>query len=254
VIRSGRVVVQCDVQGGGFVAAFDIESGNELWRTPRADVPTWSTPAVFARDKGPDHVIVNGYRHIGAYELETGREVWRMSGGGDIPVPTPIAWRDRVFITNAHGSSAPIYAVLTGAASGDISLAKDATSGEHVAWSTRRGGNYMQTPIVWGGRLYCCSDRGVLAAYDARTGERLFRARVGKGRSGFTASPVIGGGKLYVTSEDGSVYVIEPGKEYEEIQKNELDEPCMATPAISDGVIYFRTRRHLVAIASVRDA
>ena len=57
-----------------------------------------------------------------------------------------------------------------------------------------------------------------------------------------------------MTSEDGSVYVIEPGKEYEEIQKNELDEPCMATPAISDGVIYFRTRRHLVAIASVRDA
>ena len=46
VIHNGRVILQADVQKGSFVAAFDVRTGKELWRTPRADVPTWSTPAV----------------------------------------------------------------------------------------------------------------------------------------------------------------------------------------------------------------
>ena len=46
MIHNGRVILQVDVQKGSFVAAFDVRTGKELWRTPRADVPTWSTPAV----------------------------------------------------------------------------------------------------------------------------------------------------------------------------------------------------------------
>ena len=120
VIHNGRVILQADVQKGSFVAAFDVRTGKELWRTPRDDVPTWSTPAVVSMN-GRDQVIVNGWKHIGGYDLETGKEVWRMTGGGDIPVPTPIAAHGLVFITNAHGKLAPIYAIKP-TASGDISL------------------------------------------------------------------------------------------------------------------------------------
>ena len=53
-----------------------------------------------------------------------------------------------------------------------------------------------------------------------------------------------------MNSEDGDVYVIEAGEELNEIAVNELGETLMATPAISDGVIYFRARRHLIAVGS----
>ena len=52
VIHGDRVVVQADVQKGSFVAALDLATGRELWRTARADVPTFSTPAVYSDARG----------------------------------------------------------------------------------------------------------------------------------------------------------------------------------------------------------
>jgi outer membrane protein assembly factor BamB len=98
VIHRNFVLVQCDVQTNSFIAALDIRNGREAWRTPRNDVPTWSTPTVDAR-ASCEQVILNGYRHSGGYELRTGMELWTLSGGGDIPVPTPIVAHDLIFLT-----------------------------------------------------------------------------------------------------------------------------------------------------------
>ena len=64
----------------------------------------------------------------------------------------------------------------------------------------------------------------------------------------FAASGVAADGKLYFTSEEGEVFVVKPGIEHEVLAKNLLGESCLATPALSEGTIYFRTRRHLIAI------
>jgi outer membrane protein assembly factor BamB len=246
VIREGMVLVQADVLKGSFLAAFDVTSGKETWRTPRSDYPTWSTPAVHT-SAGRSQVIVNGFKHVGGYDLRTGKELWRMKGGGDIPVPTPILHRDLVFITNAHGPAAPIFAVRA-SASGDISLAPNVDTGAHVAWSQQREGAYMQTPIIYGDLLYVCRDNGVLGVYEAATGKRLYQQRIGAGRSGFSASAVAGDGKVYYTSEDGSVFVIKAGNTFEQLAENPLGETAMATPAISEGTMFLRTRTRLVAI------
>src|SRR5687768_8142388 len=236
VIHNGRVILQADVQKGSFVAAFDVRSGKELWST-----------AAIVNMNGRDQVIVNGWKHIGGYDLETGKEVWRMTGGGDIPVPTPIAAHGLVFITNAHGKAAPIFAIKP-TATGDISLKDGQTSNEHIAWSYMRDGGYMQTPIVYGDILYVCRDNGVLNAFDAKTGTKLYQARLGDGKTGFSASAVAANGRLYFTSEDGDVYVVKAGPTYELLGTNPLGEVAMATPAISEGTLLFRTRNHLVAV------
>ncbi|HEX2465361.1 MAG TPA: PQQ-binding-like beta-propeller repeat protein [Thermoanaerobaculia bacterium] len=254
VIHDGKVIVQVDVlQKGGFIAAFDVATGNEVWRVGRTDVPTWSTPTVWPLGAGASGgsttlVLANGYRQIGAYDFATGREVWRMTGGGDIPVPTPITAHDLAFITNAHGRMAPVYAVRAGA-SGDITLATGATSNAGLAWSTARDGAYMQTPIVYGDLLYVGRDNGVVTCFDARTGAQKYQTRIGDGSRGFTSSPVAADGKIYFTSEQGDVVVVRAGAEYQELARNELGEVHMSTPAISEGVLYFRTRGHVVAIA-----
>jgi outer membrane protein assembly factor BamB len=247
VVHDGRVIVQCDVQEDSFIAAFALEDGSELWRTPRRDVPSWSTPAVHADGKDGGQVIVNGFRHIGGYDLSTGKELWKLRGGGDIPVPTPVISGGLVFITNAHGGPSPIYAVKL-EARGDITPAAGAAAGGHLAWSRERGGNYMQTPIVLGEHLYLQNDRGVLSCYEASSGERLYQERVGAGASGFTSSPVAAGGNLYLTSEEGEVHVIEAGAKFRVLAVNQLGETCLATPAISRGTLFFRTRGQVVAV------
>jgi outer membrane protein assembly factor BamB len=245
VIHDNMVIIQADVQKDSFLGAYDIESGKELWRTPRNDVPTFGTPAVVPYTAGGAkgwQVVVNGWKHIGGYDLKTGKELWSLKGGGDIPVPTPVFLDGLVVVTNAHGKGRPIYAIRTDAA-GDIT-----ESHASIAWTEERGGNYMQTPLLHDGLGYFCLDSGVLTVYQMDKGERVYQQRLGGGTSGFTSSAVTAGDHLYITNEEGHSYVLALGREYKLLAENDTGETVMATPAISDGVLYIRGGKHLFAI------
>jgi outer membrane protein assembly factor BamB len=246
ILVDGKVVVQCDVQKGSFVAALDLKSGKTLWKTDRADVPTWSTPAL-CEEAGRKQIVVNGWKHIGGYDLATGKSLWKLVGGGDIPVPTPIVAHGLIYLTNAHGRMAPVYAVKP-KATGEINLPSDNVGHPDVAWFKTRDGAYMQTPLVYGAHLYICRDNGILGCYDAKTGDKVYQERLGTGRTGFSASAVAGDGKLYFTGEEGTIYVVQAGPTFKVLATNEMDEVCMATPALSEGTLYFRTQGHLVAV------
>ncbi len=246
IIHDGYVILQCDVQEGSFITALNVKTGEEVWKTPRDEVPTWSSPAIF-QTTGGLQVVCNGYKHIGGYEFSTGKEIWKLAGGGDIPVPTPVIGHDLVYITNAHGMMAPIYAIKP-SAEGQIKLQSSEDTHKDVAWWGPRMGNYMQTPLIYGDYLYSCLDNGVLTCYDAKTGEKVYRKRVGKGLAGFTASAVAADKKIYYTCEDGDIYVVRAGKNFKLYRKCSLGEPCMATPAISDGILFIRGEKHLFAI------
>ncbi|HSF17654.1 MAG TPA: PQQ-binding-like beta-propeller repeat protein [Vicinamibacteria bacterium] len=241
VIHDGKVIIQADVLGESFLEVLSVDDGRTLWKISRDDVPTWSTPNIYRGPRG-DSVVLNGFKHIGGYELTTGRPIWKMSGGGDIPVPTPVVAGELIFITNAHGPGSPIYVVPT-SAEGEL------TPGD-LPWSIETGGAYMQTPLVLEAVLYSCRDNGVLSAFEAKTGKLLYRERLGGGDNGFSASPIAAGGKLYFTSEEGDVHVLRPGAEFEVLAVNSLGEVTMATPAASEGALFFRTRGHLVALGA----
>jgi outer membrane protein assembly factor BamB len=242
------VILQADVQKDSFLAAVDIDTGKELWRTKREDVPTFGSPAVVpytAGGKKEMQVVVNGWKHIGGYDLKTGKELWKMTSvGGDIPVPTPVFAEGVIVLTSAHGKGRPIYAIRTDAA-GEIDDKNPA-----MAWTIPNGGNYMQTPVLAGGLGYFCFDSGVLTVYQLKTGEKLYQQRLGGGTSGFSASAVAAGGKLYVTSEEGVTFVVAQGGEYKLLAQNELGETVMASPAIAGDVLYLRGRNHLFAIGT----
>jgi outer membrane protein assembly factor BamB len=247
VIHDGKVIVQADVQKNSFLAALDLASGKELWRTSRSDVPTFGTPGVVPYTAGGARamqVVLNGWKQIGGYDFATGKELWKLKGGGDIPVPTPVFMDGLIVITSAHGSERPIYAIRTDAAG---KLSADSKS---MAWTQARAGNYMQTPLLHDGLAYFCYDNGVLTVYQLSSGEKLYQQRLGAGTSGFSSSPVIAGDRLYVTNEEGHTYVLAPGREYKLLAQNELGETVMSTPAISDGVLYIRARKHLFAVGA----
>jgi outer membrane protein assembly factor BamB len=246
VIHDGMVIVQADVQKNSFLAMFDAKDGREVWRVGRTDVPTWSTPTIH-RVGGRTQILVNGMRHVGAYDFKTGDVIWKLSGGGDIPVPTPVVSDGLVYITNAHGRDSPVYAIKE-TATGDVSLKEAATSNDGVVWVAPRSGGYMCTPLVYRGLVYIVRYNGVLNVFDARSGERKFEARLAGATSAFTSSPVANDGKVYIASEDGQVFVLAAGPKYEEIAMNQMSTPILATPAISEGRMFLRTGDQIMAI------
>jgi outer membrane protein assembly factor BamB len=246
ILHDGVVVVQADVQKNSFIAAFNAQDGKEIWRIARNDVPTWSTPTIHEVN-GRTQLLVNGMRHVGAYDFKSGEVIWKLSGGGDIPVPTPVVSDGLVYITNAHGPFSPVYAIKD-TATGDVSLKDGASSNAHVAWSYLRGGGYMATPLAYRGLVYILTYNGVLTAYDGKTGEKKFTQRVGDATSAFTASPVAADGKIYVANEDGRIHVLKAGPAYEVLSVNDMTESTLATPALSEGMMIWRTQGHVVAI------
>lgn len=246
VLHDDKVIVQCDVHGESYWAVLDAKDGKELLRVSRGDDPSWCTPSILKADN-KTQVICNGYKKIAAYDLATGEEIWHFGGGGDVPVPRPIVSGDAVFITNGHGRS-PIYAVKA-TARGDLTPKDDDTTPEGMLWYRPNKGSYMPTPIVVGEVFYVANDNGVFTGFEVGTGKQLLRERLpGGGKSTYSASPVAADGRIYVTSEDGQVDVVRAARTFEVLASNQMGEICMATPAISDGLLLIRGRDHLFAI------
>ncbi len=246
IIYKNMVIVQCDIQRGSFIAAFDSATGKDLWRTQRDEIPSWSTPTVLEAN-GKAELITQATTFTRGYDPMTGKELWKYSGNSEIAIPTPIAGPGFVLITNGYRGVQPIVAVRPGA-SGDITLKQGETKGEFIPWATTKGGPYIPTPVIYGDQLYVLQGNGVLAAYKVATGERIYQERLGGTGGSFSASPVAGDGKIYLTSEDGDVFVVKAGPAYELLGKNTIGEVIMATPAISDGLLIFRGLKHVYAI------
>jgi outer membrane protein assembly factor BamB len=130
---------------------------------------------------------------------------------------------------------------------GDLTLKAGQESSEAIAWSKMRGGVYLPSPIALGDHLYTVSNNGILTAYEAKTGTRVYQQRVGDGGS-FVASPVAAAGKLYIANEDGDVYVVKAGAQYELLAKNAVGEAILATPAFAGDMLIVRGEKHLYGI------
>jgi outer membrane protein assembly factor BamB len=160
-------------------------------------------------------------------------------------MPAPVIAHDLIYITGGNPAGSPIYVFRPGA-TGDISLKAGEETNQYLAWRLSRGSSYTGTPLVYGDYLYISADSGVLSAYNARTGERIYQERL---PSSFSASPVAADGKLYLASEDGEVFVVRAGPKFELLATNAMGEALMATPAISDGIIILRSQSYVYAIA-----
>lgn len=244
IIYKDKIIIQCDIPKKPYITVLDVATGNEKWKTYRDDeVSTWCTPAIYAKD-GKAQVIANGYSQICGYDFETGQKIWRLSNGGDAPAPTPVIANDLIYLNSAHGKWSPIFAVRPDA-KGDITLDTESTKNQYIAWSVKRGGAYMQTPLIYDGLLYNLNINGMLTCFDGLTGETKYRESF---KEAFSASAVAADGKIYFSSESGNVYVVKAGPEYKLIAKNALKDNCMATPAISGNALYFRTQHSVIAI------
>ena len=245
IIYKNLVIVQADVQEKSFIAAYDLKTGKQIWKTMRDEISSWGTPTVY-EGKTRAELITNGSKAIRGYDPLTGRELWKLTPNSEITTPTPFVAHDLIYVTSGYAPIQPIYAIRPGA-NGDISLKDGKDSNDFIAWSKQRGGPYMPTPVVYGDYLYTCSNQGVFTAYNAKTGERIYQERLGGKGGAFTASPVASDNKIYLSSEDGDVFVVKAGPKYELLATNPVGEVMMATPALNSGLLIVRGVNHLFA-------
>lgn len=247
IIYKDMVIVQADIQKGSFIAAYNIKDGKQVWKTSREELPSWSTPAIY---EGPPRTeLITHAKMIRAYDPSNGKELWRLGPNSEIEAPTPIISHGLIFVTNGYAPIQPIYAIRPGG-SGDLTLPVDKDSSDFIAWRKKNGGPYMPTPVAYGDLFYTVSNQGVVAAYNVKTGERVFQQRLPNSGGGYTSSPVAGDGKVYVANEDGDVNVIKGGEKYEFVATNKLGEAMMSSPAISDGVLFFRAEHSVFAVGA----
>ena len=246
ILWNNLVILQCDTQDDSFLLALDADTGKQVWKTDRDELPSWGTPTVATTSTGPE-LVTNASNFIRGYDPRTGKELWKLGRSSKITAPTPLFADDKFILASGRGPERPIFVVKAGAR-GDLTLPDGKTASESVIWSRSGRGSYMPTPLVYDGIVYVLANNGLLDAYDLKTGEEIYRQRLPQVGSGFSASPVAADGKLYLSNEDGDMLVIAAGRNYAHLGTNAMGELLMATPALSEGVMYVRSANSLFAV------
>jgi outer membrane protein assembly factor BamB len=248
IIYRDLVIVQADGHKQSFIAAFNLKDGKQAWRVERNEITSWTTPTIY-QGRNRVELIANGGRYIRGYDPLTGKELWRFADNNtEVKMQAPLIAHDLIYITGGYPPGRTMYAFRPGA-TGDISLKPGEEKNAFVAWTTPKGSPYTPTPIIYGNLMYVVADNGVLSAYDAKTGENIYQQRL---PTSFSASPVAADGKLYLSSEDGDIFVVKAGRQYELISRNTMGQALMATPALTDGMLIVRAGDAIYALGERR--
>ena len=238
VIYEDLLILSCDGNDVQFVVALDKATGKVRWKKMREGYQAYTTPLIVSLPGG-DQVISPGALRAIAYEPRTGKEIWQVKyGEGFSNVPRPVYGVGLVFICTGFQQASLLAIKPDG--HGDITKSK-------IEWRLDRGVPLTPSPLLVGNELYMVSDNGIATCVDAKTGQELWRARLGGNHS---ASPIYADGKIYFLSEEGESVVIAPGRELKHLATNQLDGPTLASMAVSSGSLFIRSATHLYRISN----
>ena len=250
-LAGNLLIVLCDNEKQQFIAAFDKQTGKQIWRTNRdlggkgqpVQRSSWSTPYVWRHPERTE-IIAVGPETVVSYDLQ-GKELWRMSGMAATPIPTPFAYQGLLYINGGRGRS--LFAIRPGA-TGDITLKEGQTSNEYIAWSQPRAGTYLPSSLAYEGAIYTLTETGILNRFDAKTGKQTYKTRIDPAATAFTTSPWAYNGKLFCLSEEGLTFVVNTTEEFKLSHVNELDDMAQASPALVGERLLIRTEHRLYSI------
>ena len=244
VLFEDLLIIPCDGSDVQYVVAVNANTGKTVWKTDRppmrSDVgdyqKAFSTPLVIEH-AGRTQVVIPGAQWFVSYEPRTGKEIWRVDhDAGFSNVPRPVFDGERVFLCTGFVRG-QMWAIRPDG-SGDITET-------HVDWKRKKQIPTMPSPIIVDDKIYIVSDGGVASCFDTTSGDELWRERMG---GKYSASPLFTDGRIYFCNHDGETTVLQPGSEYQEIAKNQLDGQLMASPVVVGSDLLLRSDTHLYRI------
>lgn len=217
------VVVQIDNQGESFAAGIDMADGRTRWRIARQKEAMWTSPVRLpAETPEKDLVLLQSRKKLTSHDPRTGKQVWQFEAS---------CHSVATLTTDEQGC---VYLP----AEGLNKLKYDADSGQvELLWHQPKLRSANSSPIVHGGKAYTIKKPGILVCGDADDGEILWQLRL---QGPFWATPVLADGKLYCVNHKGLVQVVELGEQGKLLETSQLADGMLASPAVSDGAIYFR--------------
>jgi outer membrane protein assembly factor BamB len=238
--RNEVICIQYQSKGKTLFAAFDKQTGKNLWQHDRPNAMCWSTP-VMLRVGDRDDLVYNGSDNLVAYDPETGNERWRVSGTSGEAIPTVVVGGG--FLYSASGRNGPTMAIRPGG-TGDLTAT-------NIVWRNLRGGPHVPSPLYHNGRLYIVNDTGIATCLNAVDGQTVWQHRL---RGRFSMSPVGCRDRILVTNEDGQSTIFKAADRFEALAENDLDEGVLATPALLGDRLYVRSAQHLWCIGGAANS
>jgi outer membrane protein assembly factor BamB len=258
VLDGGRLYLQL-IHGEGNpdtrearVVCLDAASGSEIWQSERPSdgraecEHSYASPVLY-RDGEREFLVTHGNDYVVAYGLADGKELWRC---GDL---NPKGSYNPTLRFVASPVAVPGFIVVPSAKKKGVLCLKPDGQGnitdnpEYSHWRWTTGTPDVPSPLVVEGIVYLCDEDGFFSAADAKTGEKFYSKKA-TSRGRHRASPVYVDGKIYSTARSGIVTVVKPGKEFEIISQNDMQEPITASPVPAGGRIYLRSFDALYAI------
>jgi outer membrane protein assembly factor BamB len=243
VLHGNTLIVCWDHEGRSFLYALDKHSGKTLWKVPRDEKTSWSTPLI-VEEEGKTQVIVSATKRVRGYDLSTGSQLWECAGLTDNVVSSPVYYHGLVITGNSYYSQA-MLAIRVAGATGDI------TGTDHVVWKLNRLSPYVSSPLLYDDVLYVLRhNQNVLSRFDPTTGKlRGEPLRLEGIRDFIFSSPVGAAGRIYVTGRDGTTVVLRHDRENAPLAVNHLNDSFSASAAVVDRELYLRGEHFLYCIA-----
>jgi len=222
VIYHDGVIVAAEYDGDSFIAAFDRKTGKQVWRTPRPNNITFSTPSI-AHVGGRDQLLISGAQQVAAFAPQTGKPLWSLPGTTFATCGTMVWDGDVVYASGGYPDAQTIAIRATGSGT--------------VLWKNNQK-CYEQSMLAHNGYLYALTDNGVLFCWRGSDGKVMWTQRL---KGPVSASPVLAGDQIYWANEEGTLYVFRANPErYELIRENHVGDDAFPSPAICGGQVYLR--------------
>ncbi len=220
------------------LVALDGATGEEVWRTARPVINSWTSPIVITHEDR-DEIITCSEPLVISYDPATGQELWRTEClYGDV-------------------ASSPCYAgglVFACSDQSDLSALRPPAPGEgnegEVVWAADEGLPDITSPVSDGALIYLVAGYGYVTCYDVEDGTKVWEHSL---EATFESSPIVVGSNVYVADTDGVMHIFEAGREFRRVGMGTFGERVSATPAFVAGRIYVRGERYLYCVG-VEDA
>lgn len=239
VVYKGGLIVNGDHDGESYLALLDTQTGQTIWKAPRAGkTRSYSVPRVLSV-AGRDQIVLTGSYATSGFHPDTGELLWRVDGPSEQMVASILDRGDILFAMGGYPER-HLLAIKKGGA-GDITQS-------HIVWRTHKGVPYVPSALLYGDYLHVVSDEGSYTCFEPETGKELSRKRIALHISG---SLVGGDGKVYITSDSGETTVLENSAGGKVLARNAIGEDFFSSPAIAQGEIFLRGASHLFCIEGV---
>ena len=237
VIVDDTIAFNCDGVENPFIVGLDKADGEELWRTPRQPMEperfAFSTPLIIPASNTASGVqlVSPGSHMIGSYDPADGRELWHVYFDRRWSVASRPVYTEGMVLACNGGEAPPELLAIRPDGEGDVSET-------HIVWRHDNFAPLTSSVVVANGHVYMVSDAGIAACTEAATGKVIWKKRLG---GNFSASPIYADGRIYFPGDNGLCYVIAAKPRYELLAKNDLEEPILASFAVTGDALIIRT-------------